>query len=252
MKRVGLWGTVTVLVLAFAGGFVSFIWLPRSQLESYPSWIEAFCAALGVPRARPPTTNLVSLPHSDVVLTHEALDKTQASDIGHGATLALRCTPCHGPTGISYANSPNLAGQYALAVYKQLRDYKTGVRTNSVMNPMAAALSDTDMRQIAAYYASLPKPPESRLTADPPPIVKWGDPMRNVAPCGSCHGDIDHTLASPWLKGEPSAYLTAQLNAFLTGSRTNDINGQMRAMVHGMTPAEMAAAAAYYSGTASP
>ena len=70
--------------------------------------------------------------------------------------------------------------------------------------------------------------------------------------CGSCHGDIDHTLASPWLKGEPAAYLTAQLNAFLTGSRTNDINGQMRAMVHGMTPAEMAAAAAYYSGTASP
>lgn len=252
MRRLGLWGSLTVLVLAFVGGFVSFVWLPRAQLETYPTWFAAFCAALGVPQSRQPDVNPASKPHSEVVLTHELLDNTQASDVGHGATLALRCTPCHGPTGISYANSPNLAGQYAVAVYKQLRDYKSGVRTNAVMNPMAEGLSDTDMREIAAYYASLPKPPESRLSAEPPPIVKWGNPMHNVAPCGSCHGDIDHTLASPWLKGEPAAYLTAQLNAFLAGTRTNDINGQMRAMVRGMTPAEIAAAAAYYSGTNSP
>ena len=252
MKRLGLLGALVVLGIAFAGGFISFIWIPRAQLETYPSWIAAFCAALGVPQSRPPSAMTDSTPHSEVVLTHEVLEIAQDSDVGHGATLALRCTPCHGPTGISYANSPNLAGQYAVTIYKQLRDYRAGVRTNSVMNPMATALSDRDMRQIAAYYASLPRPPESRLGAEPPPIVKWGDPVHNVAPCGSCHGDIDHTLASPWLKGEPAAYLTAQLNAFQAGTRTNDINGQMRAMVRGMSPAEIAAAAAYYSDTGSP
>jgi cytochrome c553 len=248
MTRIGLWGSILVLVLVGIGGFVSFFWLPRAQLDAYPTWYAAFCAALGVPEPRRAGLVVPLTSHSDVVLTHHLLEAPQPADIGHGATLALRCTPCHGPTGISYANSPNLAGQYATTVYKQLRDYQVGVRTNSIMNPMAQALSDTEMRQIAAYYASLPKPPESRLTVAPPPIVKWGAPMRNIAPCGSCHGNIDHTMASPWLNGEPAAYLAQQLNAFSDGTRTNDINAQMRAMAHRMTSGEMAAAAAYYSG----
>jgi len=252
MRRIGLWGTVAVLIVAFIGGFVSFIWLPRAQLDAYPSVFAAFCAALGVPQPRQASMVPASLPHSDVVLTHELLPTPEASDTGHGATLALRCTPCHGPTGISYANSPNLAGQYSVAIYKQLRDYQSGVRTNAVMTPMAQALSDSEIRQIAAYYASLPKPAEGRLTGLPPPIVRWGAPMRNVAPCGSCHGNIDHTLASPWLNGEPAAYLAAQLLAFRGGTRTNDINGQMRAMARGMSAEEIAAAAAYYAGTTLP
>jgi cytochrome c553 len=252
MRRVGLWGTLAVLVVAFIGGFVSFIWLPQAQLDEFPSVFAAFCAALGVPQQRQASMAPSSLPRSEVVLTHDLLQTPTASDIGHGATLSLRCTPCHGPTGISYANSPNLAGQYAVAIYKQLRDYQSGVRTNAVMTPMAQALSDTEMRQMAAYYASLPKPAGSRLTALPPPVVRWGAPMRNIAPCGSCHGSIDHTLASPWLNGEPAAYLSGQLKAFQSGARANDINGQMRGMARGMTPEEITAAAAYYSGTNSP
>jgi cytochrome c553 len=248
MTRIGTWGVVLVLVMALVGGFVSFFWLPRAQLDPTRTWFDAFCMALGVPQSRPVGLTVPIAARSDLVLTHTLLGPPEPGDIGHGATLALRCTPCHGPTGISYANSPNLAGQYAVAIYKQLHDYKFGVRTNAIMTPMARALSDTDMRQIAAYYASLDKPPEARLTNGPPPIVQFGAPMRNVAPCGSCHGDIDHTLASPWLKGEPTAYLLQQLQAFATGARSNDINGQMRAMARGMTPGEMLAAAAYYSG----
>ena len=173
-------------------------------------------------------------------------------DVGHGATLALRCTPCHGPTGISFADSPNLASQYATAVYKQLRDFKSGVRTNAIMNPVAQALSDSEMQQIAAYYSSRARPVASRAASDPPAIVKWGAPMRNVAPCGSCHGGADHSAASPWLSGEPAAYLRAQLNAFAAGARTNDINGQMRAMARGMTPAEIDMAAFYFAGSTGP
>jgi cytochrome c553 len=251
MTRLGLWGTIAVLVLAAVGGFVSYFWMPRAQLGAPESLFAAVCAALGVPQPRGAGLIIPVETRSDVVLTHETLQEPLPSDIGHGATLALRCTPCHGPTGISYANSPNLAGQYPIAVYKQLRDYKFGVRTNAVMTPMAQALSDADMRQIAAYYASLPKPRESRLTAEQPPIVRWGAPMRNVAPCGTCHGDIDHTLASPALGGEPRAYLSEQLQAFAAGTRLNDINGQMRSVAQGMTTPEIAAAADYYSGQSS-
>lgn len=249
--RPALWGSILVLAVALAGGFVSYVWIPRYQLGAASSWFVSFCTALGIPQPRANPVTVPPGPHSEVIVTHHLLAPATAQDIGHGATLALRCTPCHGPTGISYANSPNLAGQYAITVYKQLRDYRSGVRTNAIMNPMAQSLTDTDMREIADYYASLPKPAASRLTAAPPPIVHWGAPMRDVPPCGSCHGTTDHTLASPWLNGEPRAYLVQQLEAFAAGTRDNDINGQMRAVAHGMTAAEIAAAADYYSGQSS-
>jgi cytochrome c553 len=248
MTRIGTWGVVLVLVLALVGGFVSFFWLPRAQLYPTRTWFDAFCVALGVPETHRSGMTVPIASRSDLVLTHDLLGPPELGDIGHGATLALRCTPCHGPTGISYANSPNLAGQYGVAIYKQLRDYKFGVRTNAIMTPMARALSDTDMRQIAAYYSSLDRPRNARPSKRPPPIIRYGAPMRNIAPCGSCHGEIDHTLASPWLNGEPAPYLLQQLQEFATGSRSNDIHGQMRAMVRGMTPEEMQAAADYYSG----
>lgn len=246
--RPAFWGSLFVLAVVLAGGFVSFVWIPRYQIDAAPSWFISFCTALGVPQRRPTLASLPPGPHSEVIVTHELLAPATSRAIGDGATLALRCTPCHGPTGISYANSPNLAGQYAIAVYKQLRDYASGVRTNAIMNPMAKSLTDTEMREIAAYYASLAKPAGAQVTALPPPIVRWGAPMRDVPPCGSCHGTIDHTLASPWLGGEPRGYLVQQLEAFASGARDNDIDGQMRAVAHGLTPAEIAAAADYYSG----
>jgi cytochrome c553 len=237
------------LLLVVAGSFVAFVVLPRAAAAGPESLFAAFCSALGIPRVRyagPIAT--ATTPHSDVVLTHELLQAPAPADIGHGATLALRCTTCHGPTGISYANSPNLAGQYAAVIYKQLRDYKAGVRTNAMMNPMAKLLTDTEMQQLAAYYASLDRSSQPIAAMDAPAIVKWGNPMRNVAPCGSCHGDTEHSSASPWLSGEPEIYVKSQLDQFVAGTRTNDINGQMRAMARGMTSAEISAASAYYSG----
>lgn len=253
--RPALWGSLIVLALVIAGGLISYVWMPRFELDASSSWFLSFCSALGVPQSRPGLAGgsvaPPATPRSDVILTHHLLTPPSPVDIGDGATLALRCTPCHGPTGISYASSPNLAGQYAITIYKQLRDYQAGARTNAIMTPMAQSLSDEQMRRIAAYYASVPKPAGPQLTSAAPPIVRWGAPMRDVAPCGSCHGTIDHTLAAPWLNGEPYAYLIEQLKAFHDGTRVNDINEQMRAVASGMTASEMVAAAAYYSGESS-
>jgi cytochrome c553 len=55
-------------------------------------------------------------------------------------------------------------------------------------------------------------------------------------------------MASPWLNGEPVAYIRDQLIAFAAGKRVNDINGQMRAMARGMTDDEIQEAAAYFAG----
>jgi cytochrome c553 len=249
LGKLGLWAILSVVAMVILGGVIGFVLLPR-VVYADQGFFAAWCSALGVPRswaafgARP----VVAKISSDVVITHELLGRAQRADIGHGATLALRCTMCHGPTGISYANSPNLAGQYAVVIYKQLRDYKAGMRTNAVMSEMARSLSDEQMREVADYYASLPRPAGFQLTGAAPAVVKYGAPMRNIAPCGSCHGDIDHTLASPWLKGEPQAYLRAELTAFASDERHNDINAQMRAIANRMTPEEIDQAAAYYAG----
>ena len=55
-----------------------------------------------------------------------------------------------------------------------------------------------------------------------------GAPLRGIAPCGSCHGSLDNKAGSPWLEGQPAAYMKAQLQAFASGARRNDISQQMR------------------------
>ncbi len=250
MKNIGFWGVLGTVGLVIVGGLIAYVWVPQVQRYPGQTFFGAWCSAFGVPRSWATAEPTVSPdPSSEVVLNHALLDP-QPANVGHGATLALRCTMCHGPTGISYASSPNLAGQYAVVVYKQLRDYQTGVRTHSIMTAMASTLSDVDIRRLAAYYASLPRPTQMEIPAleAAPDIVKWGAPMRNIAPCGACHGAIDHSMASPDLKGEPASYIRAQLTAFATGTRRNDINGQMRAMARQLSPQEIEQAAVYYAG----
>jgi cytochrome c553 len=249
------WFTVSVVGtfgLALVSAFIGLVWLPSAQRDAgFTGLWNAICSAAGAPRnwhlgdtAVEPKTKL-----SHVEVTPQLLANATPSAIGRGATLALRCTMCHGERGMSEANSPNLAGQYASVVYKQLLDFQSGARVNAVMSPMAVNLSDQDMRDLAAYYASLPRPPAQRKISASlaPPIVAHGAPMRNVAPCAACHGGIDTKAGSPWLDGLPAAYTRAQLMAFHDGTRTNDIDEVMRNVARNMTPEEIDAAAAYYA-----
>ena len=73
-----------------------------------------------------------------------------------------------------------------------------------------------------------------------------GAPMRNIAPCGSCHGDIDNKAGSPWLGGQSAVYIKAQLHAFASGTRRNDISQQMRNVARQMTTEEIDRVARYY------
>ena len=96
---------------------------------------------------------------SNVVYAAAAAPRANAVSIGRGATLALRCTMCHGARGAERGrSSPNLPGRRG-PIYKQLLDFKTGARASAVMSPLVADLSDQDMRDLAAYYAYLPRLP---------------------------------------------------------------------------------------------
>jgi len=116
------------------------------------------------------------------------------------------------------------------------------------MSPFVANLSNQDMLDVAAYYAYLPRVPSHKLDAAmaAPAIVTIGAPMRNIAPCGSCHGDIDNKAGSPWLGGQSAVYIKAQLQAFAAGTRRNDISQQMRNIARQMTADEIEQVARYY------
>jgi cytochrome c553 len=246
--RASAGGIAVVFVVSAAVGF---IWLPSAQGDAQFKGVwNAICSAAGVPRKwlanDAPVAPQVQL--SKVALIPQMLDGATPLSIGRGATLALRCTMCHGERGVSGANTPSLAGQNALVVYKQLQDFQSGARQNAVMSPMAVNLSDQDMRDLAAYYASLPPGRSQGLElADAPAIVVHGAPLRNIPACAVCHGGIDTKAGSPWLNGLPAAYMQTQLQAFAAGARHNDISGQMRNIAQNMTPAEMADAASWYA-----
>jgi cytochrome c553 len=238
-----------VVLLAIAAALVGFIWLPALQghVRAYGLW-NTICSAAGLirPAASEPVVE-PTYPITEIAITSQRLRGANAGAIGRGATLALRCAMCHGARGLSQANTPNLAGQYGVAIYKELQDFKSGARTSAVMAPLVADLSDQDMRDLAAYYAYLPRVSSyHRAGISMPQIVLSGAPMRNIAPCGACHGELTNKAGSPWLEGQPADYLKAQLLAFAAGARHNDISEQMRNVARQMTRAEIAAAVRYY------
>jgi cytochrome c553 len=79
-----------------------------------------------------------------------------AGDAAAGKAKAASCVACHGAAGVSINPLwPNLAGQQAAYLVKQMKDFRDGNRTDPMMSPMAKPLSDSDIENIAAYYSSL-------------------------------------------------------------------------------------------------
>ena len=244
----GVGMTGAMVVLSFIVGFVL---LPYTETNAQLSSLwDAICSAAGVPRTRvvaetPKPTNVTS----DVVMNSQMFGAPDKRSVGRGATLALQCAICHGSNRQGQVDTPNLEGQPAAAVYKQLRDFKAGARTNAVMSPFAQRLNEQDMLDLAAYYSYLPRQPGSH--PDPAvsaaEIVARGAPMRNIPACASCHSTSDAKLGAPWLDGQSAVYLKAQLEAFTKGGRRNDISEQMRNIARQMTAAEIDEAARYYA-----
>ena len=226
----------TVVAIAAAAFFVGFTIMP-SQGVGETVW-ERICRAAGAVQTRSSVATAALPTLTSVVVPHAAMVAGTHEQAGRGATLALRCTACHGPQGMSGADAPNLAGQYPEVIYKQLLDFQRGARSDAVMGAMVATLSEDDMLDLSHYYAGLPRSKDDRLAAAPA-LIRVGDPMRNIAPCASCHGRVDGKSGAPALEGEPKSYLDKQLTAFAAGIRHNDANGIMRNEAHRLSKTEI-------------
>ncbi|MDX1391375.1 MAG: cytochrome c [Rheinheimera sp.] len=85
------------------------------------------------------------------------LNLAQAADIAAGKAKAAVCAACHGSNGISIIpDYPNLAGQKEKYLQSAIKAYRDGERKNAIMSPMATGLTDADVANLAAYFASLP------------------------------------------------------------------------------------------------
>jgi len=184
-----------------------------------------------------------------------------------GAAKAAVCAACHGPKGIAVAPTfPNLAGQSATYLYVQLRAFKDGARENAVMQPLAKALSDRDIRNLAAHFASLPgksAAPATQASSRGSILFHEGDAAQGVPPCQGCHGvdgkgpRPDPASAAPqpaWstfpvLAGQNAPYVLAQLQAYHDGSRVGTSNDKvMQGVAHNLSEADMRALADLVSG----
>ena len=179
----------------------------------------------------------------------------KAADPARGKAIAkeINCAKCHGEAGISEdPDEANIAGQMASYAFKQLMDYKSEHRENRRMRRRIKDLEAPQMADLAAYFASLPRPPSEnaeKATAETLRLVFKGDPKRMIKPCASCHGrdGLGGKHDSATLVGLRRNYFVATMIAFQEEERVNDIYSRMRVIAAALTEEEIEALADYYA-----
>lgn len=154
-------------------------------------------------------------------------------DVNAGKKIAESvCAACHGIDGVSIVPAqPNLGGQNVKYLYKQLVNFKAGMRVNGLMQSQVANLSQQDLANVAGYYSSqapwgvgFGNPATAQEASK---IFLGGDKSRGVIGCAGCHGpDAAGNIwaAFPRLGGQHSEYIATQLKLFRAAGRNDDID----------------------------
>ncbi len=169
------------------------------------------------------------------------------------AKYTAMCAACHGADGNSGSpENPKLAGQHPDYLAKQLAEFKSGKRANAIMSGMSAALSDEDMKNIAAWLAT--QKPKAGFAKDKETIAlgeriyRGGIADRQIAACAGCHSPTGAGIPAqyPRLSGQHAQYSVAQLTAFRDGVRKNNL--QMSQIAAKLNDREIKAVADYMAG----
>lgn len=186
-----------------------------------------------------------------------ALGQQPQGSADAGKAKSATCSACHGADGNSVTPEwPSLAGQHASYIVRQLEAFKRGERADAAMQGFASMLSEEDMRDIAAYYASQTLKPQG---ADPAEvslgedIYRGGVAERGVAACIACHGPAGRgnpLAAFPRLSHQHATYVLKTLRDYASGTRRSDSdhNQMMRNVAGSLFEDEMRALASYVQG----
>lgn len=191
------------------------------------------------------------------VQSASAADGQKVFTQGGAQPGATACLACHGADamGLAPAGFPRLAGLPAGYLAKQLHDFRSGARSNPVMQPLAKALSEEEITAVTATLAAMPGPqtPQTLRSQSTSGVGERlalrGAWERQVPECVSCHGPggVGVGVAFPPLAGQPAAYLVAQLNAWRDGTRHNDPNDLMGHVAKSLSADEVTAVADYFA-----
>ena len=124
---------------------------------------------------------------------------------------------------------PNIAGQGAPYIVRQIKAFQSGARSDPLMTSQAMLLSDEDMKDLAVYFESLPAAAQAvadtSLIDRAEALYRGGNSEEGTAACIACHGPTGRgnpAAAYPALKGQHAAYTAKQLRAYAAGDRTSD------------------------------
>jgi cytochrome c553 len=171
-------------------------------------------------------------------------------DAGRNITA---CASCHGAAGNStIVQNPKLAAQHEAYTHKQLMDFRTPDRNNPIMTPLAKALTEDDMRNIAAYLDKQQAKPGAAKNKDTvelgKKIYRAGIAEKNVPACAGCHSPNGAGIPAQYarLAGQHQDYTAAQLVNFRTGARKNSV--QMTTIAKRLSDDEIKAVSDYIAG----
>ena len=167
-----------------------------------------------------------------------------AADVAAGKALAEGCAGCHGADGVSITElTPSLAGQSDEFVQWQLVYFRSGARKSEIMGPIAQSLSNEDIRNLGAYYASLP-PPKPAAPADG--LAQQGEKVAAQHRCKSCHSeDFNGFRAAARLSGQREDVLLKALRDYKSGARVGSGVASMADVTFELTDDDLKALARY-------
>jgi cytochrome c553 len=176
-------------------------------------------------------------------------------DAGKAKAEEAGCSGCHGADGVATENgltidknTPNLAGEPDLYTQFQLVFFRKGVRKNEVMNQMAEPLSNEDIRNLGAFYASLPVPNAPLPPDDAAADTSLGAKVAQGLHCTNCHGDhLEGVDNMGRLAGQREDYVYKALRDFKSGERVATGAASMAEVVYPLGDEEMKALAHYVS-----
>ena len=189
------------------------------------------------------------------LIFYSSADAASRGDPAAGKLKIETCLACHGKDGVGISPSyPSLGGQSEAYLIKQITDIRDGHRKVPEMTGMVDKLTDQDIADIAAWYASQPK--VSGVANGKPFALGWqlfngGSLKKGISACAGCHSPTGAGIVSagfPSLEGQSPQYLIKQLTDFREGHRSNDINGIMQSVAEKLSNKEIEALANYMSG----
>ncbi|WP_165371417.1 c-type cytochrome [Pseudolysobacter antarcticus] len=220
------------------------------------AWLAPLLAVLSLPTfAASAATDFVDLRHATAI----------HGDAAAGEAKVAVCSACHGAQGNAVVPQfPVLAGQRAEYIYQALRGFQRRADPASPMTPQVKDLSDSDLRNIAAYFsaaarhAAVPATVDAQLANDGERLFLVGDPTRGIPPCQGCHGlhADGHALSDraafyrlfPVLRGQHADYIAARLASYRDDKTHDTSNARiMRGVVQNIDDASAKAIAAWLS-----